>query len=350
LLAAALSVIERLLLPERPAFFITAGQRGGGKTTCANMISTAVLGHRASAAAWSPSDEERRKALLAHFGDGVPLLTWDNIKRGTAISCPSIERALTAETYTDRVLGISETRTVSAATIMFFTGNNVTARGDLSSRQLTSRLAVDRLDPENRSFLHPDPIAWTYEKRGRILRALYTVLLANPRLRWNEGPPPRTRFKVWYELVGSAVEHAAMMHAEHVKALIMDAHPTCKPDTGRPVDFKALFLEGEADEEQTSGLVTVLRVLRQRWPEGCTAKEVANFVQEADQGNAAAIEFAAALDQAGERWKKTAITSTTISWRLKALAGAPVKVDEHILRLDYLPANQAGTFIVKIIS
>jgi hypothetical protein len=233
---------------------------------------------------------------------------------------------------------------------MFFTGNNIAARGDLASRRLEARLAVNRLDPENRAFLHPDPIAWTYVIRDRILRAMYIILLANPRLRGNKGPPPQTRFKAWYELVGSAVEHAAMMHTEHVQALAMDAHPTCKPDPTRPVSFKTLFLEGEADEEQTSGLITVLRVLHQRWPEGCTAKEVSNFVQQADQGNVAAIEFAEALDQAGERSKKTAITSTTISWRLKALAGAPVKADERILRLEYLPANQAGTFIVKVIS
>jgi hypothetical protein len=130
----------------------------------------------------------------------------------------------------------------------------------------------------------------------------------------------------------------------------MDAHPACKPGTGRRVDFKALFLEGEGDEEQTNGLVTVLRELHRRWPTGCTAKEVADFMQTADQGNAAAIEFAAALDQANDRSRKAAITSTAISWRLKALAGAPVKVDEQILRLDYLPANQAGTFIVNVIS
>src|SRR5215831_16939129 len=33
LVAAALSVIERSLLPDRPAFWVTAGKRGGGKTT-----------------------------------------------------------------------------------------------------------------------------------------------------------------------------------------------------------------------------------------------------------------------------------------------------------------------------
>ena len=60
--------MERALLPQRPAFFITAGQRGGGKTTTIHMISMAVLGMPAAAAAWSPSEEERRKALLAYLG------------------------------------------------------------------------------------------------------------------------------------------------------------------------------------------------------------------------------------------------------------------------------------------
>jgi hypothetical protein len=53
-IACALTILERLLLTERPAFFVTAGQRGGGKTTTVNMVSLAVLGFRAAAAAWSP--------------------------------------------------------------------------------------------------------------------------------------------------------------------------------------------------------------------------------------------------------------------------------------------------------
>src|SRR5262249_26154380 len=42
LIALALSVIERELLSDRPAFFITAGKRGGGKTTAATMIAVAL--------------------------------------------------------------------------------------------------------------------------------------------------------------------------------------------------------------------------------------------------------------------------------------------------------------------
>ncbi len=79
------------------------------------MLAVAVLGRRAAASAWSPNEEERRKALFAYLGEGVALLVWDNIPRGAAISCPSIEKALTAETYKDRILGVSENRTVPAS-------------------------------------------------------------------------------------------------------------------------------------------------------------------------------------------------------------------------------------------
>jgi hypothetical protein len=86
IVASALTVIERALLPERPAFFVTAGQRGGGKTTTIHMISIAVLGIAACAAAWSKDEDERRKALLSYFSAGLPMLTWDNIERGSTIS------------------------------------------------------------------------------------------------------------------------------------------------------------------------------------------------------------------------------------------------------------------------
>ena len=92
----AMTLIERALLPERPAFFVTAGQRGGGKTTLVNMITLAVLGRRAAAAGWSENAEERKKALFSYLRQGVACLAWDNIARGSAISCPHIEAALTA--------------------------------------------------------------------------------------------------------------------------------------------------------------------------------------------------------------------------------------------------------------
>jgi hypothetical protein len=171
IIACALTIIERAILPERPAFFVVAGQRGGGKTTTIHMISKAVLGIPACAAAWSTYEDERRKALFSYFSAGLLMLTWDNITRGSTISCPHIEKALTNEFYSDRVLGVSEHRLVLSSTVQVFTGNNITPRGDMASRSLSVRLAISRPDPENREFEHPDPLGWTDAHRGEILSA-----------------------------------------------------------------------------------------------------------------------------------------------------------------------------------
>ena len=343
-ITCALTILERLLLGERPAFFVTAGQRGGGKTTIVNMISLAVLGLRAGAAAWSPSEEERRKALFSYLREGVPLLAWDNLPRGAAISCPSIEKSLTAETYSDRILGVSETGTAPAFTIQIFTGNNITPRGDLASRSLSLRLAVDRPDPENRPFAHPDPISWTEANRGRILQALYTILLGNPRLRDRNPEQAPTRFKTWWHLVGSAVEHAAGQHVqiteEAVRCLVADPQTTCPPT---PIRFAELFLAGEADEEQSAGLATVLDVLRRRWPNGFKSADVASYVGEAEAG---AIAFRAALEQASGKVLMM-ISSLSIAWRLKGLIDAPVIVEDITLVLRRAAGHEGAEFTVR---
>ena len=89
LISAALTVIERSLLSDRPTFWVTAGQHGGGKTTTLMMLLMRVTGVRPSAAAWSPNAEERRKALLSYLLSAAPAVIGDNIARGTQIACPA---------------------------------------------------------------------------------------------------------------------------------------------------------------------------------------------------------------------------------------------------------------------
>jgi hypothetical protein len=241
----ALTLIERPVLPERPAFFVTAGQRGGGKTTLIIMVIIAVLGRRAAAAAWSWNHEERRKALFAYLRQGVACLVWDNIARGSAISCPYIEAALTAAETSDRVLGVSTIETVSSTTVQIFTGNSILPRGDMASRSLMMGLNVDRPDPENRSFAHADPLAWTLANRSRIVRALYTLLVAGA-LNRPVGQEPKTRFKTWWQLVGWPMEYAAGV-------------------LGIGVDCTTLMLQGEADDEDATAVSAALSILHEIW-------------------------------------------------------------------------------------
>jgi hypothetical protein len=318
LIAAALTIIERSLLPQRPCFFVTAGRRGGGKTTTLTMLIIGVTGILPAAAAWSTNEEERRKALLSYFLYGVSYIIWDNIARGSQISCPHIEKSCTAAYYSDRKLGVSEMVATAASTIHLFTGNNIGPRGDLASRSLQVRLEVDRPDPENREFKHPDPVAWTEDNRAEILAALYTILLGNPALKQPRSAAARTRYKMWWRLVGSAVEHAARL-------------------TGHGLDFQKLFLSQEADEEDTVDLAEALAIMERIWrasQAGFSAADVAKLVNEATSDGVALRDFLVPGMPPGQ-----IISPKSVGRRLRSHVGEPVNSGDRILTLRTRPTR-----------
>jgi hypothetical protein len=349
IIACALTVLERALLPERPAFFITSGGRGNGKTSTIHMISMAAVGLPAAAAAWSSDPEERRKALFSYLEIGLAMLAWDNIPRGTTISCPSIEKALTTEFYTDRVLGTPGHKTVATYTVMIFTGNNIGPRGDLCSRTLGVRLDTNRIDPENRKFKHRDPMAWINTNRGAILQAFYTILLGNPRRTQKKSgrEPEQTRFKPWWNIVGSAVENAAAQHKRAIEEMthhfVAEPNQTCPP---QKISFKTMFLEGETDEEESSSLAVVLDTLITRWPVDSKerrssvfqASDVAGHVRGTVDGGLA---FKAALEMASGK-PIPAVSAPTINWRLQAVKDRPDTLHGKIYVLRYIKPDRHG--------
>ena len=80
------------------------------------------------------------------------------------------------------------------------------------------------------------------------------------------GSPPeaeaKTRFKVWWRLIGSAVEHAARL-------------------AGRDLDFQDLFLSQEGDDEDSTSLADALAVMERRWTE-FKANDVADLINKRD--------------------------------------------------------------------
>jgi hypothetical protein len=128
-------------------------------------------------------------------------------------------------------------------------------------------------------------------------------------------------------------------HSQAMPALNKECPPA-------PVSFRELLLEGEADEEQTSSLGTVLEVLRARWPGSFKAAEVAAYAGAADE---ASVEFKAALEQAAGKAIKI-VSPVILTWRLKAIADAPVKVDGNVLTLRYTAdkSGNGGTFWVGV--
>jgi hypothetical protein len=334
LIAAALTIIERTLLSDRPVFFVTAGRRGGGKTTTLTMLIMAVTGLRPAASAWATNEDERRKALLSYLMAGVPYILWDNIKRGTQISCPHIEKACTSATYADRKLGVSEMVTAAASSIHLFTGNNIGPRSDFASRSLKVALSVDRADPENREFIHPDPVGWTEANRAEILQALYTILLGNPQLKTPLAEPSRTRFKMWWRLVGSAIEHAVKL-------------ASWRSEEGGEqfvLDFQKLFLDQESENEESTSLADALDLMLRKFDKSFRAAQVSAFINDA-QNDVALREFLYPSAQPTQT-----VSPKSVGKQLKKHVGNPVRHNERTLTLmkDKDAHDLMQTFWIKV--
>ena len=318
------TVIEAPLLPERPAFFVCAPQRGGGKTTLLHMSAYAVFNRAASAAAWSEHREERRKTILAIAVEGHRMVLFDNIPRGTTITCPEIEKLLTSEEISDRVLGESRTGTASARIVIVFTGNNIEPAGDMASRSLKIIIDPGRPDPENRDFAHPAPIAWVQANRPQLLGALLTILSGNPALRRRRDPSfqPETRFKTWWALVGSAIEYAASL-------------------CGDIVSFKDLFKENEEYDDGAAGLAELLDRLKRMFEgQPFTAKQVAEKInRSADGCYSGDPDLLDALVRATGTSLKL-VTAHSIGLRFRSIRRRPTFLGEEIWCLD-LDENNA---------
>jgi hypothetical protein len=132
---------------------------------------------------------------------------------------------------------------------------------------------------------------------------------------------------------------------EHVEPGAFDCDPENKPVFVR---FRDLILGGEASDEQSSGLATVLTFLGdpQRFPAKFSSAEVARFAAGADDD---AISFRSALEQATGKAMKVVSTSA-ITWKLKTLIDAPVVVEtaaaERVMSLKWWPDHEGGRFSV----
>jgi hypothetical protein len=319
---------------------VTAGQRGGGKTTLISMIIAATLGRRPAAAAWSENAEERKKALFSYLRQSVAVLVWDNIARGTTITCPHIEAALTASEISDRVLGVSRVETVSASTVHILTGNSIAPRGDMASRSFVVSLIVDRPDPENRSFTHADPFAWTQTNRAKILRALYTILVGGV-LQRPQGQVTKTRFKTWWGLIGWPVEYAADL-------------------LGIKLDCSELLRANESTEEEASATSLVLTILRGRWKNNAfTTRDVVRAIENRNiLTNPNADEAEELFEALGELVGKTLEHPTAYSvGKLfqKRLTDRPAWIEDGpskklvIAVLRKNPGHQANSYKVELV-
>jgi hypothetical protein len=196
-----------------PLFLVDANVRAAGKSLLADAAGTTAVGSdlaRRSYPAGSDRAEEMRKVITALAVAGERLVLLDNLDG--VIGDSSLDAALTATEWTDRLLGY--TQIVKAPLLMTWwaTGNNIMTAADTSRRVLPIRLQSAEEHPEKREgFRNPDLLAWVRRERGRLVAAALTVLAGYIRAgRPNLGLKPWGSFEGWSGLVRSAVVWAGL--------------------------------------------------------------------------------------------------------------------------------------------
>jgi len=161
-----------------PLFALTATTRGSGKSLLVDAASWIAYGRPAARKLYTTDDAEMRKSITALALEGVPAVLLDNVDR--TLGGASLDAALTALTYSDRILGESKTTgDLPMRTIWAATGNNLLYGGDLERRVLPIRLAPSCENPEQRTgFQHPDLLGWIRDNRPTLAVAALTLLRA----------------------------------------------------------------------------------------------------------------------------------------------------------------------------
>jgi hypothetical protein len=190
-----------------PLFLYDANVRGCGKGLLIDVTSLITAGREMARMSLPRDDDETRKRITALAVAGEPEILIDNLPAG-GFGSPSLDAALTATSWSDRILG--QTAMVSGVPLYatwYATGNNVILVGDTARRVVHIRLESAEENPEQRSgFHHPDLLAWVRDERPRLTAAAITILAAycaagRPDMRLT----PWGSFEAWSALVRQVV-------------------------------------------------------------------------------------------------------------------------------------------------
>jgi hypothetical protein len=204
--------VRRTVLGSIPIALVDAPQAGTGKSLLAEIV---ALIHTGSDAAMQPAptrgdESEWRKMLGAVLLNGNALTVFDNVDH--RLQSASLALAVTASTWTDRILGQTKTSTLPVRCTWIATGNNLQLGADLPRRCYWIRLDSGSSQPWQRTgFRHPDLKGWVREHCGELLGALLTIARA-----WFVAGKPEGLtetlggFESWAKIVGGILAHAGI--------------------------------------------------------------------------------------------------------------------------------------------
>ena len=191
-----------LHVPEAPTV-------GTGKTLLVQAALHAACGD-VPLRAFPQKEEERQKFIFAALLRGRNAIVLDNVagKLDSAV----LAGALTAQPWSDRVLGLSSDATVINRATWAATTNNASLSTDIARRSVPIRLDARTERPFERAvtYRHPHLLDFVRANRGAIIAAALTILRA-----WIAAGKPKPQrqlgsFEAWSNVIGGALNFASI--------------------------------------------------------------------------------------------------------------------------------------------
>ena len=205
--ALLLPLVRHLVDGPTPLHLVEAPSEGTGKTLLADAISLVATGRAARPNTLPRTEEELRKKLTAALMVSPSVVLLDNVSQ--ALDSETLAAVLTAEVWSDRLLGQTKMVEVPNRALWLATANNPVVSRENARRSVRVRLdaAVER--PWLRDgFRHADLRAWVRAERGVLLGALITLVqgwMADGR---PEGQVKLGSFEAWARLIGGILASA----------------------------------------------------------------------------------------------------------------------------------------------
>ena len=175
-LCAMLTGAVRTTLPTAPAFNITPSTPGSGKSYLASTITPFAGPGTPLKISYPTRAEEASKAMLATFLSAPAAVVFDDMQTDW-LPFGAVNRALTSDTITDRILGETRTVTVDTRSLIIGTGNNVGPVRDMSRRVVTIRLHHQVATPALEKY-DGRPAELIAANRGRYVADALTIIAA----------------------------------------------------------------------------------------------------------------------------------------------------------------------------
>ncbi len=207
--ALVLPFVRRMVNGCTPIHLVEAPTPGSGKGLLADIVAIVALGRPCDPTTITRDEDEARKKITSILARAQPLILIDNIRHG--LDSAQLAAALTAETWSDRMLGQTKMIDLPNRATWLVTANNPRLSLEIARRCVRVRLDPKRDRPwERTGFKHAPLRDWARQNRATLVHAVLVLVQS-----WIAAERPACgatlgSFESWAEVVGGVLAHAGI--------------------------------------------------------------------------------------------------------------------------------------------